>query len=73
MDFCAALFALRKVLSFRKKIQSPLPPKGDGLELSLKQQSRPFRAQFWCGMLYPPGALAEVREPPSQWRVTVVV
>lgn len=56
-----------------RKARKPPPGEPAGMSRSLQQQSRPYRVDVWMPLLYPPGALVEVRDPTTEWSVTVVI
>jgi hypothetical protein len=59
--------------AFRERVRTTVPREYGGLDLSLQQQSRPFRTGLWLQMNYPPGSIADQAEPREDWGVYVNV
>jgi hypothetical protein len=62
-----------RAAAFREKVRAMVPREYGGLDLSLQQQSRPFRTGLWLSLNYPPGSIADQAEPREGWRVHVNV
>jgi hypothetical protein len=62
-----------RAAAFRERVRATVPLEYGGLDLSLQQQSRPFRAGLWLQMNYPPGSISDQVEPREDWGVHVNV
>jgi hypothetical protein len=57
----------RTAARFRESVR-PVPLRGDGLDFSLQQQSRPFRIAMGELLAYPNGSMVEGPEPGGEER-----
>jgi hypothetical protein len=62
-----------RAAAFRERVRATVPWEYGGLDLSLQQQSRPFRTGLWLSLNYPPGSISDQAEPRGDWGVYVNV